>query len=474
MNILNTAACSTFSNNNLHNWCMNSTYAPYVVLIGTVLAGCVLAKVCSSANRTLPSQHGSSHPSLAGRVARREALPDSAASVATTAAKTSPSHMEAKPPPRVETSKVHSATAKTEKTILAEKVIQCLEDAGKSIELKKLPPYSNLDELLSLDYLKGFQELFRNYLCNYSKPGELIDPGGILESHLNSFSAALELLVDFYLGKDDFETALQYGLLAIQNGSILFKLVNPLIESNSLEKAEETLEKMRVDEGRAELATKLGLKYLALVPPQMENAKKLLGKLNGSKAVDLATSIVEKHIESKELQEALEILINPSVSLSLGDRKKTCLKAILDEHIKANQLGEALEILENHSFAWCLGDDKKTYLKTILDEHIKANQLKEALEILENPSFSWLLGDDKKTDLKTILDEHINATQLKEALKILENPSFSWLLGDDKKTYFQKIADKFSSMGEHAKAKKVEEKIKSPFRLKMGLDPFPC
>jgi len=434
MNILPTAACSVFSNNTLYNLCMNSTYAPYVILIGTVLAGCVLARVCSSANRTLPSQHGSAPPPLAGRVARREDLSGSTGVVATKAARKSPSHKEAEPTPRVEPSEVPSASAKREKAQLAEEVKKHLLAAGRSIEPKKLPPYSNSNELLSLGYLKEFGGIWRHHFATLAHKYRLDIPEKEMEPIISSskqFNAALELLVDFYLGKDDFETALQYGLLALsfENRSILFKLANPLIESNLLEKAEETLEKMRVDEGRAELATKLGRKYLALVPPQMENAKKLLRKLNASKAVDLAKSIADKYIEANQLDKALEV-VEKFIS-RLGGKKESYFAKIADKYIEANQLDKALEVVEK--FISRLGGEKESYFAKIADKYIEANQLDKALEVVEKffPSF-----------------------------------------GGKKEPYFRKIAEMYTSVGDHVKAEKVTKMMGSRFQLKMGLDPF--
>ena len=435
MNILYSATCSVFSNNTLHNWCMESSYVPYVVLTGTVVVGCVLAKACSSANRTLPSQHGSAPPPLAGRFARIEDLPVSAASVAPTDARTSPSHMEAEPTPRVEPSEVPSASAKREKAQLAEEVKKHLLAAGRSIELKKLPPYSNNDELLSLDYLKAFRDLWCSHFATAASKHHLDIPDTEMEPIISSskkFNTALELLVDFYLGKDDFETALQYGLLAL---SFENRSINPLIESNLLEKAEETLKKMKdFKDGKGELLTKLGKKYLARRPAQIEKAEEVLKMMDSIKAADLAISIA-------------------------------------DQYIEMGQLGEALKIVTNPSLAFALGDNQKTFLMTIIDKHIEANQLEEALKIAGNSSFGWLLGDNKKTYLMTIIDKHIGANQLEEAYKIVTNSSFGWLLGDNKKTYLTTIAEKYSSIGEHAKAKGVAEKMGSRFRLKMGLDP---
>jgi len=390
MSIFRAIPCSVISNQYLYNWCIES-YAPYVFTFGAVVTACVIVKTCRTAVKTLESKEECKPKSLEGRAKRKDEPAD---------------------PVRAQAAK------------LPGEVIEHLTEAGKQIGLSELPHFSNRKTsfLLYFSVIKNLKITYLEKLTNTHGQEEKIPSAE--KSKLNTFevefNAAIELFVDFFLGKRDFATAFEHGLLAysLHNHSIVSKLVQFALNSNSLDRAEETLEKMDPRSERIEFWHSLGQKYLDQDTADIDGVKRVLDKLTEEKKISLALSTTKKCLEIGELESGFDIAKN---HLSSDKGFDSLLFLFIEKFIAANNNEAALDAVVTHVKE---KEKRKEYILRIIDAFETAVHKEAALtEISQNLLVAvekHFPEDERETYITRIIEVLITANEQRETPNFAE------------------------------------------------------
>ncbi|NGX59968.1 MAG: hypothetical protein KR126chlam3_01128 [Chlamydiae bacterium] len=384
MSILRAIPCSVISNQYLYNWCIES-YAPYVISFGAVVAACVIVKIGRAADTALASKEEYAPRSLEGRATKKKTE-------------------EPADPARAQAAK------------LTEEAIGHLTKAVEQIGLRQLPLHSDRRSSFLL-YFSVIKNLKITYLAKLTNTHGHEEIPAAKKSQLNTFevefNAAIELFVDFLLGKRDFATAFGYGLLAysLHNHSIVSKLVQFALNSNSLDSVEETLEKMDPQSERIELWHSLGQKYLDQDPVQIEGVKRVLVKLTGEKEkTSLALSTTKKCLEIGELEAGFDIVNN---NLSSDENFDSLLYQFIEKFIVAGNISAALHAVVKHVKE---EEKRKEYLPRIIEAIETANKKKEPLDIQSKDLFDAVVkhfpeDETREKYITRVIDALIKANE---------------------------------------------------------------
>lgn len=328
---------------------------------------------------------------------------------------------------------------------LTSEIKDLLQEAGKCIGVQVS---QNVFRMTSREYLHQFatkHNEFENHM-HTTHPHILKDERA--SQSKAKFHSALGLIVGFYLEHFDFATALEYGLLAHLegNGPIVFQLVHPLLTSQALDQAKETLEKMNSrDAERTNLLFQLGEGYFQL--GQVDQVEEVLSMMNwGPNKHSLTTKLIDYYLTKGQLEAAADIFKKhmlpnqiPDYALKIANkffeagRLEDATVFVDDNFILIEQrdaffvkIAEEGIAIENLTIATIAAgkiiDDKKkakSLFITIFEKHIEAGQLKEAADLVKNNQLH--LADQSDFFFLTISKKYIEAEQLKEATDIIVN-----------------------------------------------------